>query len=91
MKQNTKPLTLNTYIPKNKIMTILIIIIIWASLGAHSAYYLVKGITKRWDFTTSDVPQLIMAIIFPIIAHFATYLIYYSDKKEEKILWRKQP
>ena len=66
------------------------IIIAWAILGIHSGYYLVKGVTKRFDFETSDIPQLIIAILIPVVTHIATYLTYYYPEYRSKVLFKSR-
>ena len=65
------------------------VILAWIVLGVHSSWYLIRGITKKYDFTTSDLPQLVIAFILPIVAHIATYSTYFH-KSSDKLLFRKR-
>jgi hypothetical protein len=54
----------------------LTIVIIWFLLGAHSAYYFVKQYTKMFNFTETEAPLLVFCVLFPIISHISTYVVY---------------
>ena len=64
-------------------------ILIYVILSIHSGYYLVKGITKEYDFTTGDLFQLVIAVLIPIMSHIATYITYYH-KPNERVLFRRR-
>jgi hypothetical protein len=55
-----------------------VIAIIWLLLGAHSAYYFVKQYTKMFNFTEREAPLLVFCVLFPIVSHLATFVVYKS-------------
>lgn len=61
------------------------LIIFWIALGIHSAYYLVKQYTKKYDFTKDEIPMLFICVIFPIFSHVATYIVYHKSDKPKVI------
>lgn len=75
-------------------LKIILIIVLWLALGIHSAFYLVKEHTKRFDFTANEVPMLIACILLPIITHIATFMTFREWNKindgESKTLWKKR-
>lgn len=56
------------------------LIIIWLILGIHSAWYFIKKYRSYDDFTTKNIPEIIICIILPIITHIATYAVYGNKK-----------
>lgn len=66
-----------------------LIAIIWILLGIHSAWFLVKRFTIYYDFTTKQIPMLVICVIAPIVTHYAT-LTSYPRKKATKVLFRKK-
>jgi len=69
---------------------IYLIITVWLALGIHSACYLVKQYTKTFDFTQSEIPMLILCVLFPIATHLMTYLVYGSINKKSKVLFKRK-
>jgi hypothetical protein len=55
------------------ICNIILIAVIWALLGLHSAWYTKKNMADD-EFDGLVVLLLIISFLFPIISHFATWI-----------------
>lgn len=67
-----------------------IIIIAWIILGIHGGYYFVSQFRKEFDFTTSEIPILIICVLLPIISHFATWMAFGEPFFNGKTIWKKK-
>lgn len=68
---------------------IYILISVWILLGIHSVWYFISCVRKHFDITTYHLPMLAISLIFPIITHIATWVVYdtFSGKT---ILFKKK-
>jgi len=66
------------------------IVSLWVLLGLHSAWYLVRCITLKRDFTSDLFMMLVICVLFPIISHLCTWAIYDERKLNKKILFKKR-
>ena len=68
-----------------------LIIVIWALLGIHSCWFLIKRYTQDDDFTVKLIWMLIICFTLPLISHFSTAICYPIKRPERKskILFKK--
>ena len=65
---------------------ILIVLVIWFSLGVHSAFFLRTHLARKYgDYNDSEyIPIIVACVLLPLITHLATIIVFYTPTKENK-------
>lgn len=69
---------------------VILIIIIYLLLGAHSVYYFIRCYTRHYDLTSEELSRLLICFMAPIVTHFATYMVYGRGREGGEKVWFKK-